>query len=235
MQGVALSRPASTASPPSVGHFCVAAMWEGHLLRRPPPPTPRQQGARKATTPTPSDDELLAAPRSKHVLRAWTPYPRRPEAASSHPAASITSTRRAQATAAVEAGLGLGLATLDAVDLQATCRQRVLTLQTAPARVRGSLRTALQTGLRLTVHPSCMMMRYAVSNFSASRPSSHCRARQALRSFPSCGRWADLLCEATAAVAATPSCRPDAAGEAVRARRATPPVDLGELPPPAAP
>ena len=62
-------------------------------------------------------------------------------------------TRRGQANATAEAGMRHGFASLDAVNLQACCRQRVLTLQSAPARIRGALRTALRTGLRLAVHP----------------------------------------------------------------------------------
>ena len=40
-----------------------------------------------------------------------------------------------------------------AANISSSCRQRVLTLQSAPARIRGALRTALRTGLRLAVHP----------------------------------------------------------------------------------
>ena len=65
------------------------------------------------------------------------------------------STRRQRASAAAEAGMRLGLAALDAIDLQSTCRQRVLTLQSAPPRIRGALRTALRAGLRLAAHPAC--------------------------------------------------------------------------------
>ena len=59
VQGVALSRPASTASPPSVGHFCVAAMWEGHLLRRPPRQRPASKALGKPRLPHPAMTNFL--------------------------------------------------------------------------------------------------------------------------------------------------------------------------------
>ena len=163
--------------------------------------------------------------------------PNPPEAAPSR--SGTTGTRRAQATAAAEAGLGLGLEALDAVDLQATCRERVLTLQTAPTRVRGSLRTAMRAGLRLAVHPSCphdeargwklfclapRMLLYRSPGESRVPLAELDRRCDLFRA----GRWVDLLREAAAAVS-TPSSRPDPAGEAARTRRATALVHLGEL------
>ena len=47
--------------------------------------------------------------------------------------------------AAAEAGIRAGLASLDAVALEEVLRQRVLTLQGVPARLRGALRTAFRT------------------------------------------------------------------------------------------
>ena len=90
-------------------------------------------GAGAGTTPPPqppTHQQLL--PPSHNHLR-----PRLPARSAREP------------TAAAEAGMRL-----DAVDLASTCRQRALTLQSVPRRIRGALRAALRAGLRLAVHPA---------------------------------------------------------------------------------
>ena len=62
------------------------------------------------------------------------------------PALATAAQRR---VSAAENGLLTGLASLDAVDLQDTLHQRVLTLQGVPTRLRGPLRTAFRAGLQL--------------------------------------------------------------------------------------
>ena len=53
-----------------------------------------------------------------------------------------------------EAAFQAGLQTLDAIDLAATLRKRVLTLQSVPVQVRSTLRTAFQAGLQLVADES---------------------------------------------------------------------------------
>ena len=58
------------------------------------------------------------------------------------------STQAERRLIAAEAGFRRGLRQLDDISLHDEIRQRVLTLQAAPHKVRGTLRTALRTGLR---------------------------------------------------------------------------------------
>ncbi|OLP76330.1 132 kDa protein [Symbiodinium microadriaticum] len=60
-----------------------------------------------------------------------------------------SSNRSQRRVCAAETGLLTGLASFDAVDLQDTLHQRVLTLQGVPTRLRGALRTAFRAGLQL--------------------------------------------------------------------------------------
>ncbi|CAE7682502.1 unnamed protein product, partial [Symbiodinium microadriaticum] len=53
-----------------------------------------------------------------------------------------------------EAAFHAGLQTLDAVDLAATLRKRVLTLQSVPVQVRSTLRAAFRAGLQLVADES---------------------------------------------------------------------------------
>ena len=97
--------------------------------------------------------------------------------------------------------------------LQATCRELALTLQTAPARVCGSSRTALRSGLRLAVHPSCLdeeicrwkpfclaprMLLYGIP-LAWRVPRSYTAELDRRCDLFRSGRWADLLSEAAAA------------------------------------
>ena len=62
------------------------------------------------------------------------------------PSDSTASQRR---VLSAEAAFRAGLRSLDAIDLAATLRRRVLTLQTVPVQVRSTLRTAFRAGLQL--------------------------------------------------------------------------------------
>ena len=149
-------------------------------------------------------------------------------------------TQRGLAAASAEAGVRQGLASLDAVDLQATCRQRVFTLQSAPARIRGALRTAMRTGLRLAVHPVapedaqrgwkffCLAPRmFLFRSPGESRiPSAELERRCELFR---AGHWPDLLRQSASAAAVPPSPRRGDPSDAQRARRAAALVRLGEL------
>ena len=89
--------------------------------------------------------------------------------------APIGGTQRERGVVAAEAGLRAGLASLDDVSLEETCRVRVLTLQAAPQRLRGALRTALRTGL-----PRPGVRRWSAcgaGSFSCLRPACCCTVR----------------------------------------------------------
>ena len=123
---------------------------------------------------------------------------------------------------------------------KATCRQRVFTLQSAPARIRGALRTAMRTGLRLAVHPVapedaqrgwklfCLAPRmFPFRSPGESRiPSAELERRCELFR---AGHWPDLLRQSASAAAVPPSPRRGDPSDAQRARRAAALVRLGEL------
>ena len=170
------------------------------------------------------------------ALRAWAPHRHR---SSRTPRCSrARNPSRSDATAsAVQPGrhttpagrgsgsrhaMRLGLAALDAIDLPSTCRQRVLTLQSAPPRIRVALRTALRAGLRLAVHPACdedAVRGWKLFCLETRVPPEgldrRCDCFNA-------GRWVALLHEAAAAVTLAPNARrSDTTSDAARARRAT--------------
>ena len=133
-----------------------------------------------------------------------------------------------------------GFASLDAVNLQACCRQRVLTLQSAPARIRGALRTALRTGLRLAVHPVapedaargwklfCLAPRMLLFRLPGESriPSAELDRRCELFRAE---HWSDLLRQSAAAAATVPGPPRTDPSDAQRARRAAALVHIGEL------
>ena len=91
----------------------------------------RGRGGRRAHSRVPSNAEDVGP-----VPEADPPAPER----------STASQRR---VLSAEAAFHAGLQTLDAVDLAATLRKRVLTLQRVPVQVRSTLRTAFRAGLQL--------------------------------------------------------------------------------------
>ena len=107
---------------------------------------------------------------------------------------------------------------LDAIDLPSTCRQLVLTLQSAPPRIRGALRTALRAGLRVAVHPACdedavrglklfcfapRMLLFRAPGETRVPPEELDRRCDCFNA----GRWVALLHEAAAAVTLAPNAR----------------------------
>ena len=79
---------------------------------------------------------ILPAPRSR-------PQPNRTRGCFTHGTAVLRQT-----------GMVCGLFSLDAVSPQGQCQIRVLTLQAAPSRTRGTLRAHARYGLRCVVHPA---------------------------------------------------------------------------------
>ena len=150
------------------------------------------------------------------------------------PGRAPATTRRERAHALSEAGLRLGLASLDSVHLQSACRERTFTLQSSPARARGALRTAMRTGLRLVVHPTSpddevrgwklfvlapRMLLYRSPGEARVPPTELDRRVELFRA----GRWNELLREASAAAAAPPSRqRGDPGTDEARAHRSRP-------------
>ena len=144
------------------------------------------------------------------------------------PPRSTASQRR---VAAAEAGIRAGLASLDAVPIEEVLRQRVLTLQAVPARLRGALRTAFRTALQL-IHdcPSPQqelqgwklfllaprMLLYRAGRESRVPPNELDRRCEAFNR----GEWPQLLQCASAALGGAISQRADTDELQARAARA---------------
>ena len=224
------------------------------MQRRPP----KRRRRRTTNQPAPTRTGMTRPWRLPHCERVKQQFPEAPgvaagdvdaDAEPTHPHLTHDpappdpqppATQRGLAAASAEAGVRQGLASLDAVDLQATCRQRVFTLQSAPARIRGALRTAMRTGLRLAVHPVapedalrgwklfCLAPRmFLFRSPGASRiPSTELERRCELFR---AGHWPDLLRQSASAAAVPPSPRRGDPSDAQRARRAAALVRLGEL------
>ena len=162
-----------------------------------------------------------------------------PEADPPAPEQSTASQRR---VLSAEAAFHVGLQMLDAVDLAATLRKRVLTLQSVPAQVRSTLRTAFRAGLQLVADETSAesTLRGWKLFYLAARMLLH-RAPAEAR-IPTAelerrcelvrrGEWPCLLAAAEAALR-TPeadSLRASRAEVEARATRATALVHLGEL------
>ena len=136
---------------------------------------------------------------------------------------------------AAEVGLRVGLASLDGIDLEATLRSRVLTLQGVPTRLRGALRTAMRAGLELIserTSPQLELRGWKLS-LLAPRMLLH-RTAGATRVAPgeafARGEWPALL-QAASRTAACPqeAARHVAPDPEARAARAAALVHLGEL------
>ncbi|CAE7269681.1 unnamed protein product [Symbiodinium sp. CCMP2592] len=78
---------------------------------------------------------------------------------------------RAQRVPGIEAGVRRGLAQLHELDLPAELRRRVLTLQGAPRKLRGTLRFALRTGLSTALDSREPLLREA----AGTRPAGQAR------------------------------------------------------------
>ena len=123
-------------------------------------------------------------------------------------------TRAERRAAAADAGFRAGFASLDEVCLETTCRARVLTLQTAPQSLRGTLRSALRAGL-LSATVGCTdhervrgwklfllaprMLLYREPGVSRVPPAELDRRNRAFQA----GDWLDLIREAAAACTAS--------------------------------
>ena len=185
----------------------------------------RGRGRRAAAAAEP-EPPLPRAPRPEPVGETGNSPPR-----------STASQRR---VAAAEAGIRAGLASLDAVPIEEVLRQRVLTLQAVPARLRGALRTAFRTALQL-IHdrPSSQqelqgwklfllaprMLLYRAGRESRVPPNELDRRCEAFNR----GEWPQLLQCASAALGGAISQRADSDELQARAARAAALVHLGEL------
>ena len=148
------------APPPAAGHAAVQ------------PSTPKGRGRGHRTTSNP-----------QHPPHPAPAEPPPPTVSDPPPGRAPTTTRRERAHALSEAGLRLGLASLDSVHLQSACRDRTLTLQSSPARARGALRTPCdRPGLVVTFPApktkcaagSCLFLRPACSRIAPpARPAFH--------------------------------------------------------------
>ena len=173
---------------------------------------------------------------ASHLMRRVGPVP---EADPPAPERSTASQRR---VLSAEAAFHAGLQTLDAVDLAATLRKRVLTLQSVPVQVRSTLRTAFRAGLQLVADETSAesTLRGWKLFYLAARMLLH-RAPAEAR-IPTAelerrcelfrrGEWPCLLAAAEAALR-TPeadSLRASRTEVEARAARATALVHLGEL------
>ncbi|CAE7328378.1 unnamed protein product, partial [Symbiodinium sp. CCMP2592] len=175
--------------------------------------------------PLPADAALRPPPRQHVDPSPDAPQPPQP-------------TQAEQRAVAGEAGLRCGLQQLDDIDLHDEMRRQVLTLQSAPHKVRGTLRIALRTGLREALEgagpadtsrgwklfflaPRMLLQRGAGQPFvDASQLQQRCDLFR--------GEWLALLREATQTPSGPGSGMP-AAGESACAARAVRLVQLGEL------
>ncbi|CAE7607217.1 unnamed protein product [Symbiodinium sp. CCMP2592] len=188
----------------------------------------RGRGAREP--PPPPADHLLA---SQGEARAD------PEPPSTAQRAQVLHARHSSAAAD---SMLRGLLSLDAVSLQGQCQTRVLTLQAAPSRTRGTLRAAMRYGLRCIVNPEtpehevrgwklfCLAPRMLLhrspgqSSVPAAELDRRCELFRA-------GDWADLLEQAAGCVAGAPSSQQGRSppSDGARAHRAPALVHLDEL------
>ena len=158
------------------------------------------------------------------------------------PADAIPSgTAALRRVAAAEEGLRVGLASLDGIDLEATLRSRVLTLQGVPTRLRGALRTAMRAGLELISERTSpqlelrgwklfllapRMLLHRTAGATRVAPGELARRCEAFAR----GEWPALL-QAASRTAACPqeAARNVAPDPEARAARAAALVHLGEL------
>ena len=145
------------------------------------------------------------------------------------PHVSTASQRR---VLSAEVAFRAGLQSLDAIDLAATLRRRILTLQSVPVQMRSTLRTAFRAGLQLVADASSAdsALRGWKLFYLAARMLLR-RSRVPAAELDELFRWPCLLAAAEAAMrssepAATRTDRTDAEA---RAARATEFVHLGEL------
>ena len=136
-------------------------------------------------------------------------------------------TQRGLATASAEAGVPQGLASLDAVNLQAACRQWVFTLQSARARIggscappcapgSGSLSTRLPLRTRNAVEVFLRMFLFRSPGQSRIPSAEFERRCELFRA----GHWSGLLRESASAAAVPLGPRRGDFCDAQRARRA---------------
>ena len=154
----------------------VSALAAVHQRSDAPPPAP--------DVPAPAWRQLHQV-RGRARRRGGAPRPRTRNSWRSRPRGPPRALTRSHA----------GLQTLDAVDLAATLRKRVLTLQSVPMQVRSTLRTGFRAGLQLVADESS-----AESTLRGRhRPRAPRRVAPAKKGFPNGAQWFDRLAEAASA------------------------------------